>query len=268
VERDSSGATLLAGVREVMAARELLGALARRDLLVRYEFAALGIGWALAVPVLQLGIFTLVFTRVAPLETLVPYPLYAYAGLTLWSFFAASVRTATRSLTDHAALVTKTYFPREALPFASVLVAFVDFAIASLPLAALMLYYGIRPGWTIMALPVVVVTAILLTAGIALLASMANLFYRDVRHLVDVLLLVGMFASPVAYPLDRIGGAAGAILALNPVRWVLDAYRAALFGGPADALLPLAASLGAAVVLLGGAWTLFRRVEHRFAELA
>ncbi len=130
---------LRVAIRELFEARELLAALVRRDLIIRYESAALGIAWALALPVAQMSIFVLVFTRVAPLHTDVPYPLYAYAGLTLWSFFAASVRAATRSMSEQIGLVMKVYFPREVLPLAAVIASLIDFAITLVPLAALMI---------------------------------------------------------------------------------------------------------------------------------
>src|SRR5687767_1134237 len=197
--------TLRAGMREVFDAREIVWALVRRDLIVRYEHALLGVSWALGVPLAQVAVFTLVFTRVAPVATNVPYPLFAYAGLTAWSFMSSSLRAATRSLSDQVGLVTRVYFPREALPLGSVLVALVDFAVTLVPLTLLMIWYGVRPTWGLLGLPAVMAVMVIFTAGLSLVLSIANLFYRDVRHLVEIVLLIWMFASSVVYPIGTIG---------------------------------------------------------------
>ncbi len=259
---------LRVAIRELLEARELLVALVRRDLIIRYEHAALGIVWALALPVAQMGIFVLVFTRVAPLQTEVPYPLYAYAGLTLWSFFAASIRAATRSMSEQIGLVMKVYFPREVLPLAAVIVSLIDFAVTLIPLAALMLWFGVRPSWSLLGLPIVMASLVAFTAALSLVAAMANVFYRDVRHVVEVVLLVGIFATSVVYPVDRIGGVVGRLLALNPLTPMIDAYRAVLFGGALPSAGALLGAGAASLVLLLGAWALFDRVEPLAAELA
>src|SRR5207237_3086619 len=133
------------------------------------------------------------------------------------------------------------YFPREIFPFAAVLVGLVDFAVASLVLVLMMAYYRIVPGWTLLLLPLVVAVHVVFTAAIALLLSMGNLFYRDVKYLFEIVLSVAMFATSVVYPVDRIGGWAGRLLALNPMTATLDAYRSVLLLGQA----PSPAFLGA-----------------------
>ncbi len=219
-------------IQRAFGARELILAFVRRDLIIRYEHAILGIAWALAVPLMQMAIFAAVFTRVVRIETDIPYPLYAYAGLTAWTFFSSSLRSATRSLSDQAALVTKVYFPREAIPLATVIVALVDFAVTLVPLGALMAWYGLRPTWGLLAVPLVIAVLALFAAALALALSVANLLFRDVQHVVEVVLLVWMFASSVVYPVSQVGGGMGRVLALNPLTTILDAYRALLFGGP------------------------------------
>lgn len=260
--------TFRSGVREMFDAREILWALVRRDLIVRYEHALLGVSWALGVPLAQTAIFLLVFTRVARVATEVPYALYAFAGLTAWSFIASAVRAATRSLSDQAGLISRVYFPREALPLGSVVVALVDFAVTLVPLVLLMVWYRVPPTWGLLAVPLVVAVLVALTAGLSLALSMANLFYRDVRHLVEVVLLIWMFASSVVYPIGGIGGVAGRLLALNPVTPLIDAWRALLFGGALPAPASLTYAVLFAVVALAGAWSMFHRVEHLAAELA
>lgn len=247
--------------------RELLLSLVRRDLLLRYKQTLLGFAWAVMVPLLHMLVFTVIFTRVVPLETDLPYPVYAYAGLLPWSFFASALTFGATSLTQNVNLVTKVWFPREVFPFAAVLVALVDFAVASLLLGGLMLWYGIWPGWQALLVPLVLLVQIAFTAGMALLLALAHLLYRDVKYLLGVGLTVWMLLTAVVYPVERIGGRLGAWLALNPMTPIIDAYRDLLLRGELPPALPLACAALVALVTLLGAWRLFHRLEPRFAEL-
>jgi ABC-type polysaccharide/polyol phosphate export permease len=146
-----------------------------------------------------------------------------------------------------------------------VFVGLVDFGVASLVLVVMMAYYGIAPGVPILALPLVVAVHVMLTAAIALLLSMGNLFYRDVKYLFEIVLSVAMFATSVVYPVDRIGGRAGALLALNPMTAILDAYRSVLLLGqwPSPAFLGAAVFAAAALMVT---WWQFHQAEYAFAE--
>jgi lipopolysaccharide transport system permease protein len=252
--------------REQLDYRELLLQMVRRDLLLRYKQTVMGFGWALFMPLINTVIFSIVFTRVAPIDTGMPYPIYAYCGLLAWNFMASSLRFAVSSLTSNSNLVTKIYFPREIFPFAAVLVGLVDTAIGSSVLLAMMAWYGIWGGWSMLLLPVVVLVHVMFTAGLALLLAMANLFFRDVKYLFDVFISVAMFATSVVYPIERVGGWTGRILALNPLNAIIDAYRAVLLTGTLPAPGPLAAAAAFSVVLLLGAWIVFHRGELTFAE--
>jgi ABC-type polysaccharide/polyol phosphate export permease len=253
-------------VAEQIEYRELLMQMTRRDLLLRYKQTVMGFGWAIFMPLVNTLIFSVVFTRVAPIDTGLPYPLYAFSGLLAWNFMASSLRFAVVSLTGNANLVTKIYFPREVFPFSAVLVSLVDTAIASLVLVALMAWYGVAPTWTILLLPVVVLVHTTLTAAVALLLAMGNLFYRDIKYLFDIILSVAMFATSVVYPVDRIGGVLGTVLALNPVTTIIDAYRSVLLRGTLPPAGPFIAASVISVLLLMTAWALFHRGELQFAE--
>ncbi|MEO8576521.1 MAG: ABC transporter permease [Gemmatimonadales bacterium] len=252
--------------REQVDFRELLWAIVRRDLALRYRNSVLGFGWAVAMPLLYMLIFTLVFARLAPMQTAVPYPLYAYAGLLPWNLFASSQRFSAVSLTVNPHLVTKVSFPREILPFAAVIVSFVDFAVASSLLAVLMAYYKIAIPVTVLFLPIVLVVQLAFTTGVALMIAMANLFYADAKYALELALTVWMFATPVLYPVDRIGGTVGAILRLNPMSAIIDAYRSILLAGELPPSLPFIPAAIAAFITLGAGWWLFHRAEYRFAE--
>jgi lipopolysaccharide transport system permease protein len=246
--------------------RELLWRIAARDLLLRYKQTAMGFAWALFMPLLNTAVFSVIFMRLTTIQTPVPYPVYAYCGLWVWNFFAASLRFSLVSLTSNPSLVTKVYFPREIFPFSSILVCLVDFAVASVVLVALALYYGVRPTGAIAFLPLVMAVHIAFTAGVALLLAMGNLFYRDVKYIFEVVLAVWMFLSSALYPVQNIGGKLGLLVELNPMTPIIDAYRVALLGVPMTN--PTAFTIAAVIsfVLFFGAWLLFHRLEFEFAE--
>jgi ABC-type polysaccharide/polyol phosphate export permease len=253
-------------VQEQFRYRELLTQMTKRDLLLRYKQTVMGVGWALFMPLINTAIFSVIFVRVAPMDTGVPYPLFAYCGLWAWNFFASSLRFAVSSLTGNTSLVTKVYFPREIFPFSSVAVCLVDFAVGATVLVGLMAYYRIWPGAALVALPVVLFVHVVFTCAVSLVVSMANLFYRDVKYLFEVVLTVWMFATSVVYPIKLIGGRLGAVLALNPMTPIIEGYRAVLLRNE----LPFTPAFGAATVLalasLALAWVAFHRAEYTFAE--
>jgi ABC-type polysaccharide/polyol phosphate export permease len=245
--------------------RELLVRMTARDLLLRYKQTVMGFGWAIFMPLVNTAIFSVIFTRVATIDVGTPYPVYAFCGLVAWNFFASSLRFSVTSLTSNPSLVTKVYFPREIFPFSAVLVSIVDFAVSAAVLAALMLYYRIPVGWPILMLPVVVLAVVIFTAAAALLVSMANLFYRDVKYLFEIVIAVWMFATSVVYPIGRVGGRLGAVLALNPMTHLIDAFRAVLL----DHQMPgtaFAITLAGSILLLAGSWVMFHMAEFDFAE--
>jgi ABC-type polysaccharide/polyol phosphate export permease len=253
-------------LREPLEYRELLVQMTRRDLLLRYKQAVMGVGWAVFMPLLNTAIFSVIFTQVAPIDTGLPYPLFAYTGLLVWNFFASALRFSVNSLTSNSTLVTKVYFPREIFPFSAVLVSLVDFAVGFVGLAVLMLYYGIAPGLTLLALPVVIAIHVVFTTGVALMLAMANLFYRDVKYLFEVMITIWMFGTSVLFPIDLVEGWARWLLLVNPMTPMIEAYRAVLLWGrwPDGSTLLISAVM--AGLTLASAWLIFHRAEPSFAE--
>jgi len=246
--------------------RELLYQMTRRDLLLRYKQAIMGFGWAIFMPLMNTVVFTIIFTRVAPLEIDMPYPLFAYCGLLAWNFSAASFRFAVTSLTANANLVTKVYFPREIFPISAVLVSLVDFAIGAIVLVALMAYYQVVPNAAIAALPWVLLVHVMFTLAISLLLAMANLFYRDVKYLFELVITVWMFLTAVLYPVSQIGGLAGQVMMLNPMTPIIDGYRDVLLRGQTPDPATFLGTTAATAVFLLIAWLVFHRAEYEFAE--
>ena len=254
-------------VGELVTYRELLFRMVHRDLLIRYKQTVMGLGWAVFMPIVNTAIFSLVFMRVAPIDTGMPYPLYAFSGLLMWNAFATSAKFAVNSLTSNPNLVTKVYFPREIFPLSALLVSTVDSLVSFVLLAAVMAYYHVVPTAAILLLPVVVLVQITFTAALGLVLAMANLFYRDVKYLFDAAITVWMFATSVVYPVERIGGRLGQIvLTLNPMAPIIEAFRSVVIRG----VLPdphtfLPAAIGSFIALIVAS-VAFHRAEFKFAE--
>jgi ABC-type polysaccharide/polyol phosphate export permease len=267
---DTFGRRFWTDVREMVAElvqyRELLYQMTMRDLLLRYKQTAMGFGWAVLMPLLNTAVFSVVFTRVAPIETPVPYPVFVYCGLLGWNFFAASLRFSINSLTANTNLVAKIYFPREIFPFSAMIVCFIDTLVATIVLIALMIFYRIGVGPALVFLPLVVLVQVLFTAALALLLSMSNLFFRDVKYLFEVILTVWMFLTPVLYPVDRLGGRLERIMRLNPMTQIIDAYRSVILLQQPPDLVGFGSAGLVCLALLTVSWRTFHRTERRFAE--
>ncbi len=263
-------ATLRADLREMVREqydyRELLYQMTRRDLMLRYKQTVMGFGWAIFTPVVNTIIFSAVFMRVAPIDVGVPYPVFAYAGLLVWNYFASSLRFSVSSLTANTNLVAKVYFPREIFPFSTVIVAAVDLAVGALILIALMAYYGVPPTRALFFLPVLFAVQTLFTAGVALILSMGNLFYRDVKYLFEVVITVWMFATSVLYPVDQVAGVLGMLLRANPMTPIIDGYRAVLFRGELPEPVGFVTVSIVSIACLVAGWLAFHRAEFQFAE--
>jgi lipopolysaccharide transport system permease protein len=261
---------LIGDVREMVTEqvhyRELLYQLTKRDLLLRYKQSIMGFGWAIFMPLVNTLVFSVVFMRIAPIDSGMPYPLFAFSGLLTWNFFASSLKFAVNSLTGNVNLVTKVYFPREILPFSAVIVCFVDFLVASIVFVPLMLYYQVTPTWHLLWVPVVLLVHLAFTAGMALLLAMGNLFYRDVKYLFEIVITVWMFATSVLYPVEKIGGGLGAVMRANPMTPIIDAYRDVLLRGESPFTQPFLVAALVAMLTLAGGWVLFHRAAFQFAE--
>ncbi len=253
-------------VSEQIAYRELLFRMTHRDLLLRYKQTVMGFGWAVFMPLVNTIIFSVIFTRVAPISTGVPYPLYAFSGLLVWNAFASSLRFAVTSLTTNSSLVTKVYFPREIFPLSAVLVALVDFLVGAIVLAGMMVYYHIAVTPAMLLLPFVLAVLLAFTCAMSLALAMANLFYRDVKYLFEVALTVWMFATSVVYPIDLVQGKLGLLLKLNPMVPIVNAFRDIVVRGVAPAPGAMLAVGAMSMVMLIVSWVVFHRAEFTFAE--
>jgi lipopolysaccharide transport system permease protein len=278
--------------------RELLFFLTWRDVKVRYKQTALGVAWAVLQPLLMMIIFTIFFGRMAGVPSNgLPYPLFVYAGLVPWTFFATAIAAAGNSVVGSERLITKVYFPRLGVPFAAVGAAVIDAVIAFGLLIAMMVYYGISPGWGVLLVPVVSAAIMLTALGVGTLLAALNVAYRDFRYVIPFLVQIWMFATPSVYmeingqppieashsvPSSRSGAATPlgtaptdkrplspalrTTLALNPMTGLITTFRAAALDGSISWQKLTAGSTCALLAFLFGC-AYFRRVEDSFADI-
>jgi lipopolysaccharide transport system permease protein len=248
--------------------RDLLMLWTGREIRVRYKQSLLGVGWAIIQPLVLTMVFTLVFSRIMQVDTGgVPYPIFAYAALVPWTFFATSLAFGIPSLVNNLNLVSKIYFPREILPFANIGAALLDFAMAGLVFAGMMIVYRIPI--TIYALWVFPLLGIqiILTAGVVLIGSAAIVFFRDVRFVIPLLIQVWMYASPVIYPTDLIPPEYLPVYFLNPMAGIIDGYRSVLVLGQPPNIPALFISTIISLSLMFLGYFIFKRSEPLFADL-
>ena len=254
--------------REIWNYRELLYFLTKRDIKVRYKQTVLGGLWAVIQPAFTMLVFTLFFGRLAKMPSDgLPYPIFVYAGLLPWTYFANAISASGNSLVGSSNLITKVYFPRLVVPASAALAGLLDFFIALFVLAALMIWYQFLPGPAILLFPFLVALTFLCAVGVGLWLSALNVQYRDIRYAIPFLIQVWMFVSPVIYPVSLVHGNYQWLLALNPMGGVIHAYRAALLGHqPIDWGLLGLSTLIILALFLGGLYY-FRRMEKVFADV-
>lgn len=254
-------------LRELWDFRELLYFLTWRDLKVRYKQTVLGAAWVIVQPVVTMLAFTVFFNRLGGFRSEgMPYPLFAYSGLLLWTFFSNSVIYGTNSLIQNSNLVTKVYFPRMFIPAAAVAAGLVDLAVASIVLFALALYYGVALAWSLLLLPVFVALTVLLATAAGLLASASTVRYRDLKHALPFLIQLWLFASPVIYSSSAIPARWRWVYFANPLAGIMDGFRSALTGRAFDWPAVGAAALVTFALLIASLY-LFRRIEETFADV-
>jgi lipopolysaccharide transport system permease protein len=247
--------------------RELLMVQVLRDIKVRYKQTALGAGWAILQPVLTMAVFSIFFGRLAGVPSDgIPYPIFAFSALLPWQLFAYALTRSSNSLVDNAAVLTKVYFPRLIMPLASVLAGLVDFAIACVVLAGMMLYYGIVPGSAAMTLPLFTLLSLAAALAVGLWLSALNVKYRDVRYTIPFLTQFWLFITPVAYSTSLVPEKWQAIYALNPMVGVVDGFRWALLGRTPPGPMGFVSAAATALLLIGGLMY-FRRMEKSFADI-
>jgi lipopolysaccharide transport system permease protein len=255
------------GLSEVWAHRELLYYFVWRDLKVRYRQTFFGAAWAVIQPLLFMIVFSVSIGRVPGVGAEnIPYPLFVFAAMVPWTLFTQGVTGASNSLIMGEGIITKVYFQRLLLPFSAVGSYLLDFLIALVVLAVLMVSFGVTPTLGLIWLPVFALLAMFSAIAVGTFLAAVNVRYRDVRYAVPFLVQLGLFVSPVAYTSSLIPAPWRALYGLNPMSGTIEGFRWALFGGPLPDLMILEAGIVTAVLLLGALFY-FRRVERTFADV-
>ena len=270
--RPSRGWSAL-NLRDLWAYRELIYFLTWRDIIVRYKQTVLGAAWAVINPLINMVVLQVVFGNFAGMEAEggVPGPLFRFASVLPWGLFAGALNAAGRSMLSNRSILTKVYFPRLVIPIASVFSGLVDFFIGLLVLIGMMFFWHQPLSWNILALPLVVLFALVTALGTGLWFSALNVLYRDVGYVLPVLTQLLLFISPVGYSTSQVALKWQWLYALNPIVGVIESFRWALLGTTPTPGLPLwqivSISAAVAVFLLITGLFYFRRMERSFADM-
>lgn len=248
--------------------RELLYFLAWRDVKVRYKQAALGAAWAIIQPLLAMIIFSVFFGRLAGVPSGgVPYPLFSYCALVPWTYFSGTLSQAGNSLIGNSNLITKVYFPRVLLPAASALSGILDFFIGFSLVVVLMVYYHVKPGWSLVFLPLFILAMMLCALGVGMFLAAMNVRYRDVKYAIPFLIQIGLFVTPIIYPVTFLPPKYQNILALNPMAGIVEGFRACLFAQHRMNWNLIGTSFAVTLALLIFGAIYFRKTEKSFADI-
>jgi len=259
---------MIANLRTLWAFREFLWMWSLREIKIRYKQSFLGAAWAILQPLALMVVFTIVFSVFARVPTDgLPYPVFSYIALLPWTFFSASISFAIPSLVNNMNLVTKIYFPREVLPIAAVVAAFLDFLIAAVVFVGLLIFYKVPLQSTMLWIPFLLALQIVLTLGVVLPASALVVWYRDIRFVVPLGLQLWMYASPVIYPASLVPERWRSLYMLNPMAVLIDSYRRVVLYGESPSLVYLGVSVAIALVLLLAGYAYFKRSEVLFADV-
>jgi lipopolysaccharide transport system permease protein len=248
--------------------RELLYFLIWRDVLIRYKQTAIGITWVILQPLLTMIVFTVIFGRLAKLSSDgLPYPVFSFAALLPWNYFAQAISRSGISLVNNSNLISKIYFPRLIVPISGALGPLVDFAVSFVILLGMMAWYGIAPTWGVLALPFFTLLAVVTSVAVSLYLSALNVKYRDVGQAIPFLVQFWMYASPVVYSLTIIPENWRLLYSLNPMVGVIEGFRWALLGKPRPDFAVMAVGAAVASALLLGGLIYFKRTERFFADI-
>lgn len=252
---------------ELWAYRELLWVLTMRDIKVRYKQTVLGAAWAVIRPFITMVIFSLVFGQLAKMPSDgFPYPVFVYAGLLPWTFFAGAIGASGNSLVGSAHLVSKVYFPRLIIPLSSVGAGLVDLLVSTGVLLLMMLWYGVGWSFNLLAAPLLLVGVVFISLGVGTLLSALTVAYRDFTHLTPFMVQIWMYITPVIFPVSLVPERWQWLLFINPMTGLVEGFRSAFLGRPFDLQgLSISFAIAIAVFAIGVAY--FEKVERRFADI-
>jgi lipopolysaccharide transport system permease protein len=261
--------SLLSHLRRLVRHREILVTFTLRDLKVRYAQTLLGVLWAVIPPVMLMVVFNLLFSRFARMPSEgVPYPVFVYSALLPWTFFSSSLVASANSVTGNYGIISKVYFPREVLPWAAIAATGVDFLVAAVIFVGMAAYYHTPVTWYLLLAVPLLAVQLVFASGVGLLVAAFNVYYRDVRHALPLLLQLWMYATPIVYPSSVLPeGARIAAFVLNPMAALIDGYRRVLVHGAAPQLAVTVWAVALSLLVFLTCYRLFKRLEREFADV-
>jgi lipopolysaccharide transport system permease protein len=256
------------GWRELWRYRELLFFFAWRDLKIRYTQSLLGVSWAILNPLLSTAIYSLFLGKVVKIPSEgVPYPIFSFSSILIWNLFATSLSRSTNSIVNNAHIIGKVFFPRLLIPLASVVVCLADYFLACTTLLILFPLYGILPDWTCFFTMMAITLGVAIQGlGLSLWLAPLNVRFRDISQILPFLIQLGMFATPVLYPLSQIPQGWKWLVWWNPMVGYVEGFRSAFFATPfPETLFGYSMLVSASVVIVGV--MIFKHFESRFTDI-
>lgn len=255
-------------LKELWAAREVFWRFGTRDIVLRYRQTVVGIAWVIIQPLVAAGLFSIVFGQVADLPSQgVPYLVFSFAGVLAWNLIDGVISRSSASLVANQALVSKVFFPRLLVPLSTVLSVMLDFAVAAMLLAVLLIVFGVAPGWGLLLLPVWVLAAVMIALGVGLAASAMMVKYRDVGYVLPWFTQVAFFATPVAYSLEAVPPNLEWLFQINPLTWLMECFRWSILDLYAPPVWQMVGIVGVGLVVLAGGTLVFQKMERGFADV-
>ena len=259
---------MIANLNKLITSRDIITMWTRRTIKGRYQQSYVGWLWAVIQPVIMVIIFTVIFTFFVPIDTGgIPYPVFSYVAVVPWAFFASSLVDMSSSLIANMGLITKIYFPREALPVAAMFARLLDFGISSALLIFMIIYFNLPvypPGWLF--LPLILIVQMALICGLGFITSALSIFSRDIQPLLTLVIQLWFYASPIIYPVTLVPEWLRTLYFLNPMAGILESYRDVIIRGNYPGTYLLISAVESILILLIGYW-FFKRVEPVFADI-
>ena len=247
--------------------RELLWNLAHREISQRYKQSVLGYAWVIINPLIQMIVVSFVFSTILRIPSLgVPYIIFLSVALLPWNLFVSSLSSSTGVLVNNSSLITKIYFPREILVYATIIAKIVDFLYSCIVLVMFLIIYKISIHSSIMWVPLIFLIQMIFTIGLSLIAATFNLFYRDIQYVLNLILMLWMYLTPVMYPVEILPEKYRFVFSLNPMSVIVNAYRQVILGGGPPNLQSLSIALVMSLAIFVVGFYFFKRMEGKFAD--
>ncbi len=258
---------LIDNIKLFFSYRELLFNLARREISQRYKQSILGYAWVILNPLFQLLVLTFVFSTIFRVSSFnVPYVIFLIVGLLPWNFFAQSLSSSVNALTSNSSLITKIYFPREILVYGTIIAKIVDFFYSCLVLIIFFYFYKVPLNSQIFWIIPIFIIQLIFTAGLSLLISTLNLFYRDIQYLLNLIISLWFYLTPILYPIEQFPEKYRFIFVFNPMSVIINAYRQTVLGGGQPNLNSLGIATVTSILFFLVSFLIFKKSEGKFAD--